>query len=459
VGQQVLLAGVGVQHHGGGHLLAERGVRDPEGDRLRHRRVAQQHLVDLPRRDLLATPVDQLLDAADQGQVAALVEHALVAGQEPAFQEGFGVGLGVGGVAVDHTGALDRHLAGRPGRQLRAGGVQHGHLDPGAHAHRAGLARGGRQRVGGDLVTGLGHPVGLQHRGVQAALDLGHQLGRQRGAARAGEAQRPGTGGPLVAGAGQHHPVDGRDRRVPGRPLLAHHRPEAERVERRGHHHGAAGGQRRQRRRQQPVHVEQRHRAQRDVLRAELVGRRDVGDRGHQVAVAQRHPLGPPGGAAGVQHERDVAAARLRRLGGREGAAGGLDPEPAVGIDRRLDEHRAIGSRRPRRRGAARRHDQRAGVHVLEVEAELGLRVGGVERGRRADRRDRQEQHDRLRTVLEHHPDRLLAPKAQPGKSLGTPPDLVAQLLVGQPRPTGHDHRRRARLPAAEHLPKHVGSS
>ena len=45
-------------------------VRHAEADRFGDRRMRQQHFVDLARRDLLAAAVDQLLDAADQRQVA-----------------------------------------------------------------------------------------------------------------------------------------------------------------------------------------------------------------------------------------------------------------------------------------------------------------------------------------------------------------------------------------------------
>ena len=42
------------------------------------------------------------------------------------------------------------------------------------------------------------------------------------------------------------------------------------------------------------------------VRRSAGNGSDDVAGRGHQVAVAQRHALGPAGGAAGVQHQGNV---------------------------------------------------------------------------------------------------------------------------------------------------------
>ena len=81
------------QHDRGGDLLAELVVRHGEGDDLGDRRMIHQHVVDLERRDLLAAAVDDLLEPAGDAQIAILVEHALVAGVEPAMREGRGVGV------------------------------------------------------------------------------------------------------------------------------------------------------------------------------------------------------------------------------------------------------------------------------------------------------------------------------------------------------------------------------
>ena len=83
------------QHDGRGHLFAELVVRHGKGERLPHGRVVHQHVVHLARRDLLAAAIDDLLQPPGDGEIAVLVEHALVAGAEPAIGEGFGIGLGV----------------------------------------------------------------------------------------------------------------------------------------------------------------------------------------------------------------------------------------------------------------------------------------------------------------------------------------------------------------------------
>ena len=80
--------GIRPQHHDGGDVLAELLVRDGEHAGLQHRRMAQQDLFDLQRRDLLPAAVDDVLDAADDEEIAVGVEIAEVAGPEPAVAEG-----------------------------------------------------------------------------------------------------------------------------------------------------------------------------------------------------------------------------------------------------------------------------------------------------------------------------------------------------------------------------------
>ena len=76
------------QHDGRGDILAELRMRHGEGDDLGDGRMVHQHVVHLERRDLFAAAVDDLLQPAGDAQIAVLVEHALVAGVEPAMGEG-----------------------------------------------------------------------------------------------------------------------------------------------------------------------------------------------------------------------------------------------------------------------------------------------------------------------------------------------------------------------------------
>src|SRR5947209_6866243 len=94
--------------------LSTRTPRSRLPDRCGHRRVLNEDVVDLARRDLLAAPVDQLLQAPDQRQVAVLAEDALVACPKPALPERGGIRLLVVRVAVDHARPPNHHLAGGP---------------------------------------------------------------------------------------------------------------------------------------------------------------------------------------------------------------------------------------------------------------------------------------------------------------------------------------------------------
>ena len=88
-----------VQHHGRRHLLPEGGVGHGEGHGLMDAGVVHQHLVHLRRRDLLASAVDELLQAARDPQVSLPVQDPLITGTEPAVVERVGVGVGLGAAA------------------------------------------------------------------------------------------------------------------------------------------------------------------------------------------------------------------------------------------------------------------------------------------------------------------------------------------------------------------------
>ena len=74
----------GLERHGGADLLAEVGVRDADHRRLGDGRVLVEHLLDLPRVDVVAAPDDQVLLPVDDVVVAVVVHPGQVAGAEPA---------------------------------------------------------------------------------------------------------------------------------------------------------------------------------------------------------------------------------------------------------------------------------------------------------------------------------------------------------------------------------------
>ena len=207
---------------------------------------------------------------------------------------------------------MDAHLSGLSARQQRAALVDDRDLDAGSAPNRSRHARVRRQRVRRHLVARLGHAVGLEHRDAQAVLHPRHQVRRERRAAGAHKAQPFGPGGTVFLGAHQDQLVRCGRGGEPGRPRLPRRRPEHHGRESPRNRHRAAGRQRRERRRHQAVNMEERHRAQRDILGPEAVRLDDVRDRCGQVAMPQGHPLRPAGRTTGVQDEGDVVGLRRR---------------------------------------------------------------------------------------------------------------------------------------------------
>src|SRR5437763_961674 len=103
--------------------VADRALHGPQGGAsgdVAAVIAALQRCVGRQRRDLLAAPVDELLEPAGQHEVAVLVEHPLVAGAEIAAPEGRRVRFGVVEVAAHDIDAADRDLALLAGRQRLA---------------------------------------------------------------------------------------------------------------------------------------------------------------------------------------------------------------------------------------------------------------------------------------------------------------------------------------------------
>src|SRR5205807_1382914 len=75
---------VGGHHHGGGHDLAEVGVRPTTDSNLLNLGVLEEHVLHVGGGDVLAAPDDEVLQPAGDEQVAVGVEVAEVAGVDPA---------------------------------------------------------------------------------------------------------------------------------------------------------------------------------------------------------------------------------------------------------------------------------------------------------------------------------------------------------------------------------------
>ena len=96
---------------------------------------------------------------ADQREIAVRVEASLIAGPEPAVDEGRGVGLRIVLVAADHVEPRMTTSPRSPGRQMPAVLVHDADLDVRAAADRARFPRRRRQRIGRQLMRGFGHAV------------------------------------------------------------------------------------------------------------------------------------------------------------------------------------------------------------------------------------------------------------------------------------------------------------
>ena len=90
------------QHHRCVNTLSIDRMRLCERYRFEHCRIGQEHHINVTRRDLLATPVDELLDPSFQIEIAARVQAAKISTTEPSINKTRGVCLRVVNVSGDN---------------------------------------------------------------------------------------------------------------------------------------------------------------------------------------------------------------------------------------------------------------------------------------------------------------------------------------------------------------------
>ncbi|MHC2398896.1 hypothetical protein ACVMGC_003440 [Bradyrhizobium barranii subsp. barranii] len=154
-------------------------MRDGEHAGLQHRRMAQQDLFDLQGRDLLPAAVDDVLDAADDEEIAVGVEIAEVAGPKPAVAEGGPCRRLVIIIAAAHVRPAQHDLAMLAARKRAARPVHDRDLRARSTADRSDLAQ--LERIGGDLRGRFRHAVGLEHGNAEHRLQPVQDRGRERG--------------------------------------------------------------------------------------------------------------------------------------------------------------------------------------------------------------------------------------------------------------------------------------
>src|ERR1017187_10057718 len=285
----------GLEHDSGSDDFAEEGIGHGEGEGFGDGGVAEEGFVDFAGRDFFAAAVDHLLGATAEGKVAFFVERADIAGAEPAVAAGFGVTLGVAFVAGGDVVAADDDFTGGGGAsEVEGAGLrEYGDLGAGGEADGAGFSDGWRKGVTGHLMSGFGHAVGFDDRGVEDGLEFGHDAGREGGGTRADKAQVAALDDTAVfRGAGEDGLMDGGDGGVPGGSELSKPAEEVGGEEPGRTDDATAGGQRGEQGCDETVDVKERHHVQAAVLRGKGQSAADVSGGGGEVGVAQRDDFG-----------------------------------------------------------------------------------------------------------------------------------------------------------------------
>ncbi|MGY3294065.1 hypothetical protein ACVWW5_006730 [Bradyrhizobium sp. LM3.4] len=196
-------------------------MRDGKHAGLQHRRMTEQDLFDLQRRDLLPAAVDDVLDTADDEEIAVGVEVAEIAGPEPAVAEGRLCCRLVIIVAAAHIRSAKHDFAVLAARERTASLIHDRDLGARGAADRSGLAQ--FERISRDLRGRLRHAVGFEHGNAERRLQPVEDRRRKRGGGRADHAQRRRSGKVRVRfRRRQQRAMDGRHCRVPGGLQLPH---------------------------------------------------------------------------------------------------------------------------------------------------------------------------------------------------------------------------------------------
>src|SRR5271166_94619 len=142
------------------------------------------------RGDILAAADDDVLDPAGQVQIAVFVQQSFITGAKPSIHESASVGFGIVVVSAKNISSLDRNFAPPPSAKVIAILIDDPDPQAGAYSDRTGFAMSRRKRIGGHLMSCLGHAVGFHERHAEDSLDLMNELLGQRRAAGTNEAQR-----------------------------------------------------------------------------------------------------------------------------------------------------------------------------------------------------------------------------------------------------------------------------
>ena len=163
----------------------------------------------------------------------------------------------------------------------------------------------------------------------------------------------------------------------PGHAVVAHGPPEPEWIELRRDDDRASRGEGRERRCHETMDVEQRHGAQRHIVRLQVVGPHDVADRNRKIGVLERHALGPSRAAARMENQGDIV-----RGGSRSGALGAAPRQPHLTVrpNRRRTRGHLIACGLARLVPALGGNDEQLRVRVFQEETKLLFPITRIER-------------------------------------------------------------------------------
>ena len=179
----------------------------------------------------------------DQFQIPFRIQHAFVAGPEPAVSHALAIGFGIVFVALSDVRAFDDHFPGHPVGLDFSTLVHDRYFHPGATPHRARHALAIKQRIRGYLMGCFSHAIGFQYRDPERFLHLNQYFRRERCTARTDEAQSSAGHlsrftATLALGTVQQGLMDRGHCRIPGNQVGVYRRPKVHRVESGGHHDG-----------------------------------------------------------------------------------------------------------------------------------------------------------------------------------------------------------------------------
>src|SRR5208283_1086776 len=154
-------------------------------------------------------------------QITVFVEKSLIAGTKPSIDKSASVGFGIVFISAKYVGALNGNFAALIGAEVIAVRIQDADAQPGADSDGTGFAMPRRQRIGGHLVSRLGHSVSFHERYTKELLDLVNEFGRQRRAAGTDETQC-GRLHRLLVGPGQQKLMHGGHTGIPSHAMFAY---------------------------------------------------------------------------------------------------------------------------------------------------------------------------------------------------------------------------------------------